>query len=205
MLSAPFLMSLFLERKKPRATTDELAAVKAAAWAWYQRGPGSDGRVMAEYDLMRTRRTPGPSLFKLEAMRLAEEEAILEGYSQASSSPIYTDRSLLDAFEIESISRQLDCLIESSGSKFHRKFMAGDHHDHHQENVTILLNNGTGTAMKKNKNKKKGFWQRHAMVACGTREDHVVDALRDRRKPHEKRTPVAVTGLATSRPRGSHA
>ncbi|XP_041002417.1 uncharacterized protein LOC121248120 [Juglans microcarpa x Juglans regia] len=193
MLSAPFLMSLLLERKKPRATTDELAAVKAAAWAWFQRGPGSEGRLMTEFDLMRTRRTPGPSLFKLEAMRMAEEEAILEGYSQASSSPIYTDRSLLDAFEIESISRQLDCLIESSGSKFHRKFMAaGDHHDRHQENVTVLLSNGTGTGMKKNKNKKKkkGFWQRHAMVACGTREDHVVDALRDRRKPHEKRTPV---------------
>lgn len=193
----------------PRAATDELAAVKAAAWAWYQRGPGSEGRLMPEFDLMRTRRTPGPSLFKLEAIRMAEEEA-MEGYSQLASSTspiIYTDMSLLDAFEVDSISRQLDCLIESSGSKFHRKFMVGNHHDHRQENVTVLLSNhGTGTGTKKKKNKKKGFWPGHAMITCGTSEDHVVDAraLRYRRQPHEKRTPV-VTGLATCRPRGSHA
>lgn len=196
LLSTPFLMNPFMARKKGRGSTDELAAVKGAAWAWYQRGSGSsEGKQTPEFDIMRTRRAPRPSLFKLEAMRIAGE--VMEG-SQTPSS-IHTENSLLDSYEIESISRRLDCLIESSVSDFHRKFAGGDHD--RQENMTLVLDNET-RGMKKKKKKMKGFWLRHA-VTCGTRDD-VTDAItfRDSRQP-QNRAPVVT--LATCRPRATHA
>lgn len=164
-----------MARKKGRGSIDELAAVKAAAWAWYQRGSGSEGKQMPEFDVViRTRRAPRPSLFKLEAMRIAQEVVEGEAGSQTPSS-IHTENSLLDRYEIESISRRLDCLIESSVSDdFHRKLVGGD--DDGQENVTVPVDNDTSTGMKKKKKKKiKGFWLRHA-ATCGTTEDVAPDA-----------------------------
>lgn len=183
-----------MERKKPRGSTDELGAVKAAAWAWYQRGSGVEGKQTQEFDLMRTRQPPGPSLFKQEAMRIAEE---VNRGSQASS-PIHTDASLLDAYEIESLSRRLDCILGSSDSKFHRKFVAEDRSP--QKNATQASNDASG--LNKKGKKTRRCWWRHAVV-CGTRED-VEDArgFRDSRRP-EKRAPVVM--LTTCRPRSTRA
>ncbi|GAY43702.1 hypothetical protein CUMW_076500 [Citrus unshiu] len=64
-----------MAKKKPRSSTDELAVVKAAAWAWYQRGSGSEGKPMGDFDVARTRRVVyKPSRYKLEAMRISEQE-----------------------------------------------------------------------------------------------------------------------------------
>ncbi|XP_059452108.1 uncharacterized protein LOC132182784 [Corylus avellana] len=203
MLSTPFLMNLFMARKKGRgrggAAADQLAAVKSAAWAWYQRGSGSEGKQMPEFDVMRTRRAPRPSVFKLEAIRIAEEAV---GKGSQTPSLIRTDNSLLDRYEIASISRRLDCLIESSVSNSHRKLIGGDH-DHPHENTTVGDNHHTIEMIKKKKKKMKGFWVRHA-VTCGTRED-VADAraFRDIRQPQKLAPPVV--SLATCRPRATHA
>jgi hypothetical protein len=184
-------MSPFMARKKGRGSIDELAAVKAAAWAWYERGSGSEGKQMPEFDVMRTRRAPRPSIFKLEAMRIAQE-VVVEGEGSQTPSSIHTENSLLDRYEIESISRRLDCLIESStfSDDFHRKLVGGDD-DRLQENVIAPVDKDTSTGILKKKKKKfKGFWLRHAPT-CGTSED-VADAralislrIRDSRQPQK--------------------
>lgn len=160
-----------MERKKPKSSgsTDELALVKAAAWAWYQHGSGSEGKPMRELDVTRTHQAPRPSRYKLEAMRLMMEDT-MEG--SETSSPSQTDNSLLDTYEIESISKQLDYLIESSSKRFYGKFFDKDPH-HHQKNLSSWDSDNSTTSPMKHKKKKKffkGFWPKHAVV-CGTKED----------------------------------
>ncbi|KAE9598813.1 hypothetical protein Lal_00022348 [Lupinus albus] len=161
MLSKFFFINSHTERKKPQDTnTDELALVKAAAWAWYQHGSGSEAKVMiSEFNVRRTQRETGPSRYKLEAMRMAKK-AKEEGLS------IHTKKllPLLDTYEIQSISRQLDRLIETG----------------HGNNKVGNGNNSIDNAgldnsdrnMKKKKRISKGFWQRHGVV-CGRRDDVV--------------------------------
>ncbi|CAH2079621.1 unnamed protein product [Thlaspi arvense] len=108
---------------------DELATVKAAAWAWYQRNEGK--RMVREFDLTtRAARTPGPSRYKLEAnknMILSENRVsksctnhVLRGDQETKFS------SLLDPYEIKSISRRIDegSLHANQASAFR------DDHDH---------------------------------------------------------------------------
>lgn len=90
---------------------DELATVKAAAWAWYQRHEGKP--MMREFDITtRATRTPRPSRYKLEAnknMILSENRVsklhnnhLLRGDQETKFS------SLLDPYEIKSISKRID-------------------------------------------------------------------------------------------------
>ncbi|TKY47388.1 hypothetical protein E2542_SST29448 [Spatholobus suberectus] len=99
-----FSLNSLIERKKPQDNTDELAIVKAAAWAWYQHGSGSEGKAKTEFDVTRAQRVPRPSRYKLEAMRMAKEVP-----------SIHTNKPLLDTYEVQCISRQLDRLIIESG------------------------------------------------------------------------------------------
>ncbi|KAE9450096.1 hypothetical protein C3L33_18001, partial [Rhododendron williamsianum] len=80
--------------------TDELAVTRAAAWAWYQRGSGSEPKPASEFGLTRTHhRVPNPTRYKLEAER-----------SRSSTSD--HGSHLLDSYEIDSISRHLERYIE---------------------------------------------------------------------------------------------
>lgn len=155
------------ERKKPKdGTYEELAAVKAAAWAWYQHGSGTEGKAVCEFDATRTRRATRPSRYMLEAMKMDKE--VKEGPH------IHTKKSLLDAYEIESISRQLDNLMESK----HNKLL-----DNGNNPADASLDNGS-RRMKKKKKIRKWFWLRHGAI-CGTREDVInssASALRDGRR-----------------------
>ncbi|KAI4299616.1 hypothetical protein L6164_033056 [Bauhinia variegata] len=159
------LLSLnsLLDRKKPKNdVADELAIIKAAAWAWYHHGSGSERKAMSELDVTRTVHAPRPSRYKLEAMSMARE---VEEKAQ-----IQTHKSLLDAFEVESISRELESLIESSRSK---------------------VANGN-SKMKKKKKKtmvEKGFWVRHAVV-CGTNKDVVEASVLKGRKLLTNSVPI---------------
>ncbi|PRQ45425.1 hypothetical protein RchiOBHm_Chr3g0491241 [Rosa chinensis] len=119
-------------RKQSRGG-DELALVKAAAWAWYEHGTGLEGKSLQEFDIRRTFHDPIPSRFKLEAKKLAEQGSRVfdEGSSPGTSGSVQTvdHHSLLDRYEIESISRRLDQLIESSGDKgtvYNKGFLVGD-------------------------------------------------------------------------------
>ena len=126
--------NIFMDRKKRRSsssTTDDLAIVKAAAWALFQRGSGSEGKLMMrEFDVARThhhQQTFKPSRYKLEAMKKIKECSTQEPSSpsppSSSSShrpsPVRTeDNSLLDAYNVERISKQLDYLLASSSKRF---------------------------------------------------------------------------------------
>ncbi|KAK7305681.1 hypothetical protein VNO77_43590 [Canavalia gladiata] len=149
-----FSLNSLLERRKAQDSTDELAIVKAAAWAWYQHGSGSEGKAKSEVDVPRTQHVARPSRYKLEAMRMAKE-----------GSSIHTNKSLLDAYEVQSISRQLDRLIESSS---HNKL--GDGNNFANKNAGV---DNSNRRMKNKKRIGKGFWPRHVIV-CGRGND-VVD------------------------------
>ncbi|CAJ1867392.1 unnamed protein product [Sphenostylis stenocarpa] len=103
MSSMLFSLTSLVERKKPQETTDELAIVKAAAWAWYQHGSGSKPKAKSEFHVTRSQSVARPSRYKLEAMRMAKE-----------APSILTIKPLLDSYEVQCISKQLDRLIKGS-------------------------------------------------------------------------------------------
>lgn len=154
-----------MERRKSRASLDPSGAVKAAAWAWFQRGSLSDGKPIDEFHATRSRHAhaPIPSRYKLEALRMFEEDPEKEPSSLSSpSSPSnQSHTSLFDTYEIERISEQLDYLVKAS---------------------TNLYKGGSGSNLKKEKKKNLigGFWARHAIV-CGTKDD-VLETVRIRRR-----------------------
>lgn len=100
-----FSLKSLVERKKPQETTDELAIVKAAARAWYQHGSGSKAKAKSEFEVTRSQSLARPSRYKLEAMRMAKE-----------TTSVHTIKPLLDSYEVQCISKQLDRLIKESGN-----------------------------------------------------------------------------------------
>ncbi|RDY11776.1 hypothetical protein CR513_03506, partial [Mucuna pruriens] len=153
MASKLSFLTLLMERKKgPKEnnnnnkSTNDLVFVKAAAWAWYQHNSASKGKTISEFDATITRRAPRPSRYKLEAMRILDQE------------PLCAKKlSLLDDYEVQSISRQLNDLVESCNS-----------------NNNTLVNGADKSTDRRVQKKKvrKGFWLRHGAV-CG-REGDVV-------------------------------
>ncbi|MED6107512.1 hypothetical protein PIB30_014808 [Stylosanthes scabra] len=180
-------LNSFLERRNKKKNNkkgsncnnkkDDLDVVKAAAWAWYEHGSGSsEGNnkgLMNEFDITRRKTTHQrtstrpPSRYKLEAMkRMAElnndhHQEGGGGVENNIKSHRKKENSLLfDAYEVQSISRQIDShiVIESNKNK----------------NNTSSSSSSSSLMMKKNKKEKtKGFWLRHGAV-CGRGED-VVD------------------------------
>ena len=155
-------LTLLMERRKPpknstntNTNTNDLSFVKAAAWAWYQHNSGSKGKTITEFHATVTHHEPRPSRYRLEAMRTAMEAR--EGSPNLHAKKL----SLLDEYEVQSISRQLNSLVEDS---HHKPFNDAD-------------NNSTNGRTQKKKNEKKkvrkGFWLRHGAV-CGGEKD-VVD------------------------------
>ncbi|XP_047164680.1 uncharacterized protein LOC124834110 [Vigna umbellata] len=98
-----FSLNSLVERKKPEETKDELAIVKAAAWAWYLHGSGSKAKAKNEFDVKRSQTVARPSRYKLEAMGMAKE-----------TPSMHTIKPLLDSYEVQRISKQLDGLIKES-------------------------------------------------------------------------------------------
>uniref|UniRef100_A0A2P2IS76 Uncharacterized protein n=1 Tax=Rhizophora mucronata TaxID=61149 RepID=A0A2P2IS76_RHIMU len=115
-------------------TTDDLAIVKAAAWAWYEHGSGSEGKRVCEFVPTRTWQVARPSRYRLEAMRMMEEDS-MEGSKRPTS--VHTDNSLLDSYEIECISRQFEYLSRSSESMFNSKFP--DRNLHRQKKCVLRV------------------------------------------------------------------
>ncbi|KAK8546581.1 hypothetical protein V6N13_067788 [Hibiscus sabdariffa] len=140
---------------------NHLDLVKAAAWAWYQHGSSSQGKpiIIRDFDAAPFQRTPRPTRYKLEAMKNNNNSTEVEG-------SIPTNNSLLDSYEIESISKRLDQLIESNGIKFYREVLRidADADDNQPEK-------------KRSSTRLKGFLQRRAVV-CGRNHDVEETALR---------------------------
>ncbi|PIN11940.1 hypothetical protein CDL12_15449 [Handroanthus impetiginosus] len=151
-----------------RADVDELALVKSAAWARYHHNSGSETRSLRESDVWRsTKIEPKPSRYKLEALRSARESS---------------NYSLLDNYEIERISKQLDHYIESS----HRGGSVG------LAAAVEIKNEVVGK-----KKMEKGLWSRRVPM-CGSRVDVVEGKRFD--KGHSGCGRVAVAAVASCRP-----
>lgn len=136
------------------AADDELAMAKAAAWAWYQHGSGSDDRTARESDLgwevgaAAKARRQRPSRYKLEALAAVEE--------------LGPAVPLLDVYEIERITRELERLI-----------MARDKE---------AFATPRTTERRRAAGKASGSWVGHAAGICGAAGDAVEPATRARRR-----------------------
>ncbi|XP_073010864.1 uncharacterized protein [Typha latifolia] len=167
-----------MDRRKRRTSSissesDDLALVKAAAWAWYQHGSGGpDARPPpAESDVASrsSQRPPRPSRYQIEARATA-------GTVTAAAGSDKTPPRLLDLYEIEWITKELERLISAStkGGADRRKEVAPP------------------TAEGKRSGKKSGgnggFFGWHAMAICGSVGETVDPAAvvgRRRTKPAE--------------------
>ncbi|KAK7300673.1 hypothetical protein RJT34_11521 [Clitoria ternatea] len=172
-----FLNSLMERSRNKPPPEDNNTFVKAAAWAWFQHNSGSKGETTTEFAATITHRAPKPSRYKIEAMRSVGKEE--QKTSEGSKPIIHTKKlSLLDAYEVESISRHLNGLVESS--KNHKNVVnnVGGGGANNSRNASVDI------GVHKKKNRKGLIWLRHGAV-CG-REEDVVDpsALRNgSRKP----------------------
>ncbi|EOA18963.1 hypothetical protein CARUB_v10007598mg [Capsella rubella] len=161
---------------------DDLAAVKAAAWAWYQRHEGKP--MMREFDLTtRSTRTPRPSRYKLEAnknMMIMSENRV--------SKPLHTSHlcrgdqetklsSLLDSYEIKSISKRIDegSLPTKQGSSLRHDHVLLEkkfEYDHSNKEMNGLVN----------KMSIRNLWKGMSLMAprtvCGRSDDVDLRAYR---------------------------
>lgn len=161
----------FPDRKKPAPTDgDDLAAVKAAAWAWFHHGSGSEAKPMREFGLTRTTILPKPSRYRLHAIT-----TLIQDNSQTPN----PHNSLLDAYEIQSISRRLSDLLDPADrNNFSLRSFDSE----------ILDPEPQVESKKKTKHKKlRGFWRRPS-VMCGKTED--VDVGSSVRRPTRRRSPA---------------
>ena len=184
----PFSAINFLtdrRKTKPEAVEDEAAVIKAAAWAWYERGSGSEGKPIREFDFTNSRRTdPAPSRYKIEAMKSEKIDKYL-----SSACPSFNS-SLMDNYEMESISKELGHYIEACDDR--RRVVA-------VEKIEKVVGSDV-----KSKKLSRGFLLRHAAVSCGSINDVVagrdkmVDNIRGRQRP-EKRGPVVKSSTPPTR------
>lgn len=168
--------------RRGRSFSDDSALTKSAAWAWLERRSGTESRSKPEFDFSRKKSDGAPSRYKAEAMKKKVEES--------SNSNL----SLLDRYDIERISRQLDFYIESSRSS--RRGSGGD---------------GGRRAETKSKNggkeAGKGLWLgSHAPIACGSSRGEVVEIksiepMRRRRSSSENGRAAAAMEVVGCRPR----
>ncbi|KAJ8471286.1 hypothetical protein OPV22_025629 [Ensete ventricosum] len=122
------------------ADEEDLALVKAAAWAWYQQGSGkaareSDDRRRVGVDPGRNMRRP--SRYKLEAIAAAKACPVI---------------SLLDVYDVEWITRELDRVSMASRSSTG----GGDRH----------RRSGKDAAALEGMRRARGTWVRHAVDIC---------------------------------------
>ncbi|KAL6959613.1 hypothetical protein U1Q18_039767 [Sarracenia purpurea var. burkii] len=191
-------------RRNPTGIADELSITKAAAWAWYQRGSGSDdGSPAPEYDAARSRRpAPKPSRYKVEAIRTSQPA--MEGSNSSPRpllNPFHNEHNishLLDRYEIERIRRQLDSFREASigESGIVSGFVGG-----HRSRRGVVSQPETDMSEMKKKEKKTRermawfSWLRHGTTCGGSRAD-VVEQLtigfRNRRPLEEHGTAVDI-------------
>ncbi|KAH6803766.1 hypothetical protein C2S51_032013 [Perilla frutescens var. frutescens] len=163
------------------SSADELALTKSAAWAWLEHGSGCNVRSPPEFDVSRAKFDAKPSRYKAESVRKLKEKTPIKSTTH-SNNGYY---SLLDRYDIERISRQLDYYIESSRRPNRRD---GGYDGRRAEAEAEMKSKHGG------KKVRKGLWLgSHAPLACGTSRDEVVNIeCSRRRRSLEKRRATAV-------------
>lgn len=151
-------MPTAMDRRKRRTGSDDgLALVKAAAWAWYQRGVGDEGMPAREIHSPKPPHEPRPSRFKLEAAAAAGRggDATAGARRGVSSDPPSSSRP------------------ERGPSE--RRRDKGENRS--QRSGGALL--GGEANRRKMATKVNGFWMKHAVGICGPPANMVqVGALR---------------------------
>ncbi|KAI3665143.1 hypothetical protein L6452_43764 [Arctium lappa] len=153
--------------QKPTESVDELVLVKVAAWAWYRHGLGfeqktTDHMESSDYDVA------GPSRYKMEAMKNPQDMPTYFRRSMSECYHNYIGSSLLDVYEIERISKDLDYYIESGCDQYYcRKFADGVCDPDGRKNVLPLPESDTSGAKAKRRRKRKK-WLRLIYEVCGS-------------------------------------
>ncbi|KAK4797957.1 hypothetical protein SAY86_030283 [Trapa natans] len=186
-------------RKTRRSRTEDLSLVRAAAWAWFQRGSGSESKPVSEYGVSRTRMAySGPSRYRIEALLTKQERDERTAVSRDASrnseshrlnfnlapSPARTDISLLD--EVRTIASQPDHYEDyysdsiasnnASESDYSGSTVGGDGESGHRRMPYRSLSSSPHSTRKfeEENNGSIGFWWwRRRAVICGRREDTV--------------------------------
>lgn len=147
--------TLMDHKTKPKKSeiiiVDQSALTKSAAWAWHEHGSGSDARSVREVDVRSSKTEPRPSRYKLELLRSLQLD---------HTHP----NSLLDNYEIQRISKQLDHYIESSHAKYH----GGTPPAAATTNEKVSRKKKMSTMIM-----PRGFWSRHVPVCSSSRGDVV--------------------------------
>ncbi|KAL2499027.1 Uncharacterized protein Adt_24577 [Abeliophyllum distichum] len=191
-----------MEKRIHIRSVDELGLVKAAAWARYQQGSGPEGRHILEFDLLRTKKSPKPSRYKLEAMEKIDKSTTISSHkSYVSTSNDDVNNSLLDTYEIESISRQLQYYIEIESSR--AKYYGGDSGDWIVAPAAAAPSGKT--EMKSKQKKMKASRWRNAVMGSSR---YGVVQMEKKSFDHPRRLPekhVPVVELVNCRPWRFHA
>jgi len=133
-----------------KESLEQNESAKAAAWAWYERGSWFDHKTICVVDGKRPHEyIHRPSRYKLEAMKGSQKDC--------------NDNSLFDMYEIERISRELCCYMESSKVECRYRTVEGS--------VMTEETKGKTTGKKYN-----WGWRRHGII-CGSSEDVVERTL----------------------------
>lgn len=178
--------SILTGRRKARRCTDELSLIRAAAWAWYQHGSGSEKKLTRECDITRIRKVYRPSRYRMEALAKEEHEhaVVCEGSISEplkfTQSPAHTDHPLLDSYEVQKITGLLDHYIDSMGntSDYHSSTVARGHR--HRRKLLSASPESIASSVRKiahNRSVRFWWWRRQAVI-CGRREDVIDDWTR---------------------------
>lgn len=147
---------------QPESQTEKLALVKAAAWAWHQHSSSSISKQSPEFPSIsasRRRSAHRPSRYQLESLSKSD-------HPTASPVSLVSEKTgpitLLDLYEIERITRELERLVAASER---REKVQG-------KKEQIRKNTGRGCLFRK-----------HAVTICGS-DDTAADteALVGRRR-----------------------
>ncbi|KAK9070174.1 hypothetical protein SSX86_010574 [Deinandra increscens subsp. villosa] len=176
-----------------KESSDQNEFTKAAAWAWYERGSWFEQNTIRETDLIRRPRDdhkPRPSRYKVEAMKEARSCNISNVSKPLLCTTERVDNySLFDTYEIERISRELCCYVESS------RIDGGDHG--RRSNVSNEAKGGRKTAGKKN----NWGWRPQGIMCRSSREDVIENTVlvgeRRRRKTDTSMVRVKNSGRVT--------
>ncbi|KAL4569220.1 hypothetical protein LXL04_024855 [Taraxacum kok-saghyz] len=178
---------------------EELALIKVAAWTWYRHGQGSEQRITSERDYTESCDVVlGPSRYKLEAMDKAHEDRRVS--TRYINNPLFStasaDSNLLDVYEIERISKDLDHYIECSCDKYCcRKSIDGVHDPGSLRIVPLKAEDFSSTKAKRTD--IRWNWFRKISGLCRSNKGDVVENVgvgTGRRRGNTKHIPVGEGG-----------
>lgn len=172
--------------------SNQLVLVKVAAWNWSEQTTVSEINYTGSCDIV-----VGSSRYKQEAMNEAHEDHTRVSTRHINNplfSTISTDSSLLDKYEIERISKDIERYLQFSCDKYYcGKSVDGVHVAGSRRIVPLMEKDSRGTKAKRTNTQRK--WCRPMYELCGSIKGDVVEnvclATERRRQANKKHIPMA--------------